>query len=430
MTRSDDARRQIAALRERIAALNAASLRISASLDLDTVLTEILEGARGHAGARFGVIASVNRAGATRDAGFSGFTAEQERELAAWPDRSRLFSQLRGLPGPLWLADLSDYVRALGLEPAPTFQSTFLAVSMRHRGADVGHLSLAADAISNACTHRAERRARADLEALVETSPVGVVVVGLRAGRVLLANREMRRIVGRLLPAELAREQVLEAIRVRLGDGPDAPFRECPLVGRLCAGETVRAEEAVLSVPDGPSVRTLVNATPVRSAGDAVRSAAVTFQDLAPLEETERMRSEFLSLVSHELRAPLSAITGSTLTLLEEVEDLDRAEMHEFHRIIEEQTRHMRGLINDLLDFGAHRRGHAVGGAGAAGAGRAGGAGARHVPGSGRPVRRAGRPAGQPAAGVSLLMRRRSGDASNAVAAKIRAMLAVVGSAY
>ena len=72
----------------------------------------------------------------------------------------------------------------------------------------------------------------------------------------LLANREMRRIVGRLVPADLAREQVLEAIRVRFGDGQDAPFRECPLVRRLCAGETVRAEEAVLSVPDGPSVRT------------------------------------------------------------------------------------------------------------------------------------------------------------------------------
>ena len=34
-------------------------------------------------------------------------------------DYGRLFSQLRDQPGPLRLADLSDYVRSLGLAPAP-----------------------------------------------------------------------------------------------------------------------------------------------------------------------------------------------------------------------------------------------------------------------------------------------------------------------
>ena len=108
----------------------------------------------------------------------------------------------------------------------------------------------------------------------------------------------------------------------------------------------------VLSVPDGRSVRTLVNATPIRSAGGAVESVVVTMQDLAPLDEIERMRTEFLSLVSHELREPLAAIKGSAATLLEEAAELDPAEMREFHRIIAEQARHMRGLIGDLLDAG------------------------------------------------------------------------------
>ena len=78
----------------------------------------------------------------------------------------------------------------------------------------------------------------------------------------------------------------------------------------------------------------------------------VTLQDLAPLEELERLRAEFLGLVSHELRAPLTSIMGSAATLLEESADLDPAEMHEFHRIIREQAGHMRGLIGALLDAG------------------------------------------------------------------------------
>ena len=64
------------------------------------------------------------------------------------------------------------------------------------------------------------------------------------------------------------------------------------------------------------------------------------------------MRTEFLGLVSHELRAPLVAIKGSADALLEEAADLDPAEMREFHRIIAEQADHMRGLIRDLLDAG------------------------------------------------------------------------------
>ena len=64
MTHSDDLRRENAALRERIAALNAASLLISAGLDLDPVLAEVTQSTRGLAGARYGVIAIVYEAGA------------------------------------------------------------------------------------------------------------------------------------------------------------------------------------------------------------------------------------------------------------------------------------------------------------------------------------------------------------------------------
>ena len=93
--------------------------------------------------------------------------------------------------GPLRLSDLAGYVRALGIEPAPTFSRIFQSTPMRHRGSEVGHVFLAektggeafteedeevltlfasqaASAIANARTHRAERRSRVDLEALTE----------------------------------------------------------------------------------------------------------------------------------------------------------------------------------------------------------------------------------------------------------------------
>ena len=100
------------------------------------------------------------------------------------------------------------------------------------------------------------------------------------------------------------------------------------------------------------SLRVLVNATPIRSGEGEVESVVVTAQDLAPLEELERLRAEFLGMVSHELRAPLAAIRGSAVTLLEDARELDAAERREFHRIIVDQTGHMRRLVGDLLDAG------------------------------------------------------------------------------
>ena len=73
-------------------------------------------------------------------------------------------------------------------------------------------------------------------------------------------------------------------------------------------------------------------------------------QDLAPLEEVERSRTEFLSLVSHELRAPLMWIKGAATTVMGASPAPDPAEALRIFQIINEQADHMGRVIGDLLD--------------------------------------------------------------------------------
>ena len=373
----EELRRELDVARARTAALGAAILRASASLDLDTVLGEAVGSARTLTGASRGVIVAVDEAGAPRDFVFSGVTPEEQEALVGWPGGTHLFGHLSSLPGPLRVDDLSDYVRTLGIEPPPAFSRTFLGAPMRHRGGTVGGFFLAdkagaeaftdgdeevlallasqaASAIANARTHRAERRARADLEALVETSPVGVLVLDAATGHPLSINREVRRIGERLcLPGQPA-EQLLVVATFRHSDGREVSLDALPELFRN--GETVRAEEMTISVPDGRSVRVLVNATPIRAGGDVGGdvdgSVVVTVQDLAPIEETERLRAEFLGMVSHELRTPLAAIKGSVAAVRGAAPALPKAEVDQFLRIIDAQADHMQGLIGNLLDAG------------------------------------------------------------------------------
>ena len=164
-------------------------------------------------------------------------------------------------------------------------------------------------------------------------------------------NRETRRILEELTTAEQDVEQLLEVLTFRRANGREISLAEFPLARALGAGEAVRAEEIVITVPDGRSVATLVNATPIRSSDGEVESFVVTLQDLTPLEELERRRAEFLGVVSHELRTPLASIKGSATTLKESANSLDPAEMDLFFRIIETQADQMSDLITDLLDM-------------------------------------------------------------------------------
>ena len=157
MANPGESRREIEALQDRISRLSAAVLRISASLDLDTVLREVVDSARALTGARHGVIATVDETGEPGDFTSSGITAEEHRLLEEWPEGPRLFKHFRDLPGPIRLADVRTHVRALGFSPERLPWTTFQGTPMRHRGVHVGSFFLVEKEGGAAFTEEDER---------------------------------------------------------------------------------------------------------------------------------------------------------------------------------------------------------------------------------------------------------------------------------
>ena len=370
---ADSLRRENEALRDRLSRLSNASLRITEYLDHDAVLQGVIDGACSLTRARYGALVAFDDSGGIETLITSGVTPEERPRFGDFPKGLGLLKYLNEIEGPLRLADIASHPRSVGFPEGHPPMKTFLGTPVLLLGERLGNIYLtekeggreftledeetlvmfasqAGMAIVNARRYSDEHRAKADLEALVNTSPVGVLVFDAKTGDLVSLNQEARRIVRGLRAPGRSQAEILSVLTFRRPDGREIPLAELPTERALKSGETVRAEEIIIQLPDGQAVTTVINATPIFSEAGAVVSVVATVQDMTPLEELERLRAEFLGMVSHELRTPLTTIKGSAATVLGASSALDPAEMRQFFRIIDEQADHMRGLISDLLD--------------------------------------------------------------------------------
>ncbi len=371
--RERNARADLEALNERFLMLCEAVRVLSESLDVDSVLDMIVTSARSLTGARNGLITTLDESGRLENFYPSGFTPEDRQVLLDVPRGPEILDHFHNLPRPLRVPDLTAHIRNLGFSDELPPLATALSVPVYFRDVRVGNLYLAnkeggaeftegdeelmtvlasqaAVAIANARAYQSERQAKADMEALVDTSPVGVMVFDAKTLDLVSLNQETRRIVRGLSGLGRSREAMFSVMSFRSPDGRKIPPEELPTARAIRDGDSVRAEEVVIDLPDDQTVRTIINATPVFSEEGEVVSVITTMQDMTPLERMERLRAEFVGMVSHELRTPLAAIKGSAATVLGASSALDSEEMRHFFRVIDEQADRMRGLVSDLLD--------------------------------------------------------------------------------
>ena len=376
----DSEAREIERLRARLATMSEVSRRITESWDLDIVLQEVVDGARSLTDARYGAVGVFEDSGRVRQFITSGMTPEERQLLGSLPQGLGILGYLNEIREPLRLENLTSHARSVGFPENHPPMKTFLGAPIRHLGESVGNIYLtekeggefseedqetlvmfasqAAIAIDNAVRHAEEARTRNDLEterrrleALVESSPVGVMVVDADTRTFASVNREAERILGMSPEPGSTLVRYHEVAIYRRTDGKMYEGSERPLARALDRGEVVRAEEIMFDLPDGRTVTTLVNATPIYSDDGSIVSAVAVIQDMTPLEEIERLRNDFLAMVSHELRTPLTTIKGCTGIVLGSSDPLDISEILQYFRMIDEQSDHLRGLVNNLLDI-------------------------------------------------------------------------------
>jgi two-component system phosphate regulon sensor histidine kinase PhoR len=100
--------------------------------------------------------------------------------------------------------------------------------------------------------------------------------------------------------------------------------------------------------PEGESIYS-INVAPIKNE-NKVTGAVLLAQDVTEIRQLERMRREFTANVSHELKTPLTVISGFLETIKNE-KDLSEGTRDRFLDIISLETERLSRLIGDILSL-------------------------------------------------------------------------------
>lgn len=101
---------------------------------------------------------------------------------------------------------------------------------------------------------------------------------------------------------------------------------------------------------DGEKIPVSFSASPIKNMSGKVIGSVVVFRDTSKEKEIDRMKTEFVSVASHQLRTPLTGIKWYTELLGSEGNENLSNEQRVFIKNIEENADRMIDLVNDLLD--------------------------------------------------------------------------------
>jgi len=321
--------------------------KVTAILDLDSVLTTIVDAAVDLSGAEEGSLLLVDENSGELFIRASRNFQSEFVEAFRLPIHDSLAGQVLSTGKPILLNEKSPQkiktsylVHTLIYMPI-TIQDRVigvLEVDNRESGKTFTdyHMMLlsalsdyAAIALENARLYQRSQKERSKMETILTGIEDGVIVIGFD-GRLILVNRKAQ-----------------QAFNIQEKDPTGMRLRD--VITHQDLLEVVRDEQLTsptrveLTVEDGRVLNTQI--TPIEGVG-----LVVIMQDITHLKDLDRIKSDFVNTVSHDLRSPLTAILGY-VELIDRVGPVNK-QQQEFINRIQISVYSITTLINDLLDLG------------------------------------------------------------------------------
>lgn len=204
----------------------------------------------------------------------------------------------------------------------------------------------AAIAVQNARLYQEVSAERERLNAIIENSGDGVMIIN--PYRIIQTwNRALANMTG--IPAEEAiGRPCYEVLNLRTPQGISICHTACPLIhppsdGRLYA-------EGIHHRADGLAITLADNYSPQFDEEGKTTQIIANVRDVTRLREADELKQTLLSVISHELKTPVSIIKGYAGTLAREDANWDKQTLADGLAVIEEEADRLEKLINNFLE--------------------------------------------------------------------------------
>jgi PAS domain S-box-containing protein len=244
--------------------------------------------------------------------------------------------------------------RGLDLDPSLPNPESLSAVALRHENryfgvlwaaykkqhvfteADISFLTTlagqAALAVANIRLFLAVEASRRQLETILNSTPDPVLVTDA-SNRLILANPAASQLFG---------------VNIRRGERQDLQRTiQIKSLYELLQSSSENGRTTEVIMPDG---KTYLATASAMTADDRTVGRVCIMRDVSQLKEIDKLKSEFVSTVSHDLRSPLTLMRGYA-TMLEMAGELNDQQKN-YAKMIVQGVDNMAKLVNNLLDLG------------------------------------------------------------------------------
>lgn len=188
------------------------------------------------------------------------------------------------------------------------------------------------------------------LESVIHNMPMGASLTE-PTGRPILINEAGTDLLGKGVSPDAKGEDLAEIYQVYHIDGTPYVSSDLPNLLAVTEGRAITKDDIVIQRPDGKKIGVRATSVPIKNQQGQISSVVSVFEDVTKEREIDRMKTEFISLASHQLRTPLSAIKWFTEMLLGGDAGELTQEQKDFTKNISDSTERMIQLVNSLLNI-------------------------------------------------------------------------------
>lgn len=151
-----------------------------------------------------------------------------------------------------------------------------------------------------------------------------------------LFNVKEKQVLGSHFLENIKNDNIFELINDTLESGEEHSDRK---------GEVLQFQQ------DQQELTFRITTTPVIDEDGKVIMVITLLEDITKLKKVDEMKSEFVSMVSHEFRTPLTSMSMGINMLLKEKTGSINEDQKELLEVAEEDCQHLSNLVDDLLDL-------------------------------------------------------------------------------